>query len=312
MFLVFTLSFLPCAVHFIDHIYGLSVVFVKSHCLVYFMLQNQDIASCLEKFSPLSLAEDYDNVGLLVGEKDKEVKGVLTSLDITLAVLEEALRKGLDLVVSHHPIWFRSRRNLLGDDFVSEVILFAIRNHISLYACHTNLDNIKDGVNQGIAQALGILKPRFLLSKQWPQGKLAQPGKADKEQCAAGSGMIGELPQALSPDDFLKTVKEKFGCGCIRYAPTNKKTIQRVAFCGGAGSFLLPEALKQKADAFLTSDVTYHNFFDSRSKLLYLDIGHYESEQFSPHILAGYLQKHFPVLNIQDCQISTNPVSYYV
>ncbi len=287
MSLVFILSFLPYAVNIIYHNQ---------------IMQNKDIAQILENFAPLHLAEDYDNVGLLVGEAEKQVTAVLTSLDINLAVLQEALKKNCNLVVSHHPIWFRSRRSLLGDDFVSEVILFAIRHDISLYACHTNLDNVQDGVNKTIATMLGIKNPQFLLTKANSQ---------KKTQCPAGSGMIGKLPNALSIDAFLKNIKEKFNCSCIRYAPTFKNKIQRVAFCGGAGSFLLQEAINQKADAFLTSDVTYHHFFDSRGQLLYLDIGHYESEQHSPSILARHIQKYLPSLKVQTCELSTNPVCYY-
>ena len=266
-------------------------------------MQNKDIAQLLEALAPPALAEDYDNVGLLAGEAEKEVYGVLCTLDITIPVLEEALGKKANLVVSHHPIWFRPRKTLLGDDFASEVILFAIRNQISLYACHTNLDNIGEGVNHIIGQRLALEELEFLAPH-----KIQKHGA---QFCASGSGMIGTLPQPLSVMDFLKEVQQKFNCQCIRYTKTKKKEIQRVALCGGAGSFLIEEALQKKADAFLSSDITYHRFFEIREQMLCLDIGHYESEQYTSALLAEYLQKHLDSIEVYASEMNTNPVLYY-
>ena len=266
-------------------------------------MQNKDISQLLEALAPPALAEDYDNVGLLVGEAEKEVHGVICTLDITIPVLEEALAKNTNLVVSHHPIWFRSRKTLLGDDFASEVILFAIRNQISLYACHTNLDNVGEGVNRVIGKRLGLEKLDFLAPHKMQKYK-AQP-------CLGGSGMIGLLTRPLSVLDFLREVQEKFNCQCIRYTKTKKKEIRSVALCGGAGSFLIEEALKKKADAFLSADITYHHFFEARERMLCLDIGHYESEQFTSALLAEYLQKHLSHTKVHVSEINTNPILYY-
>ena len=267
------------------------------------MILNRDIAQTLERLAPRALAEDYDNVGLLVGEPEKEARAALCTLDVTLPVLKEALDKGANFVLSHHPIWFRSRKTLLGDDFASEVILFAIRNGISLYASHTNLDNLGEGVNHVIAKTLDLKETDFLLPRTFET--------TETKPCSGGSGMIGKLPHPLPIPDFLDQVQKKFKCQSIRYTKTKKKKIKSVAVCGGAGSFLIKEALKRKADAFLSADISYHYFFEVREEMLCLDIGHYESEQFSSLLLAEYLQRRLKEMPVYVSEINTNPILYY-
>lgn len=261
-----------------------------------------EIARALEELAPPRLAEDYDNVGLLVGEAEQVATGVLVALDVTSEVLAEAARLGASLVVSHHPIWFRARKTLRGDDFVSRQILTAIRGDLALYACHTNLDSIRDGVNGELAQRLDLRELEFLE----PRGEAAGDG-----HCAAGHGMIGELPREYAPEEFLAFVRSAIGIECLRYAPTRREKIRRVAICGGAGSFLLEAARARNADAFLTADITYHKFFDAEYDLLFADIGHYESEQFCVAALAQYLKGRFPELRVQATTVNTNPVRYF-
>lgn len=247
--------------------------------------------------APPALAEDYDNVGILVGESDREVRGVLLCLDVTPAILREAIARACNLVVSHHPIWFRSRKHLRGDDFVSTQLLFALRNDLVLYACHTNLDNAQGGVNRTIAERLGLREARILAPLT------GEPG--------AGAGLIGELPEARTVPDFLRDLKKWFGCEAIRYSMTEKELVRRVAVCGGAGSFLLPNALAEKADAFVTSDVTYHHFFETQGRLLFADIGHYESEQYSPGLMRETLASSVSV-PVLLAATNTNPVRYFL
>jgi dinuclear metal center YbgI/SA1388 family protein len=261
-----------------------------------------EIARALEELAPARLAEEYDNVGLLVGEAEQSATGVLVALDITPEVLAEAARIGASLVVSHHPIWFRARKSLRGDDFVSRQILAAIRGDLALYACHTNLDSIRDGVNGELARRLELRDLEFLEPRE------DSPGD---HHCAAGHGMIGELPRDYAPDEFLAFVRSAVQVECLRYAPSRREKIRRVAICGGAGSFLLEAARARKADAFLTADVTYHKFFDAEQELLFADIGHYESEQFCVTALADYLKQRFPELRVQATTVNTNPVRYF-
>ncbi|RMG27674.1 MAG: Nif3-like dinuclear metal center hexameric protein [Bacteroidetes bacterium] len=260
----------------------------------------KEIAAVLEEWAPPALAESYDNVGLLVGWPEMEVSAALINLDMTEEVIQEAIERNCQLVIAHHPIWFTARRRLNGEDYVSRAIMLAIKNDIALYACHTNLDNIRSGVNQRICQQLGLQQVAFL-----------SPKAAEASLPEAGSGKIGLLPAPMTKREFLLHVKNAFGCGGIRYADAPLEHIQRVAVCGGAGSFLTQQAIQQQAHAFVTADITYHKFFDNESKLLLLDIGHYESEQFTSHLISEYLLEKFPNFAVHLSKVVTNPVRYF-
>ncbi|MEZ4828264.1 MAG: Nif3-like dinuclear metal center hexameric protein [Bacteroidia bacterium] len=259
----------------------------------------REIAEVLEKWAPPPIAESYDNVGLLVGYPEMDVTGILVSLDATEEVVEEAFQKGLNLVVAHHPIWFSPRKRLNGEDYISRTIISAIKKDVAIYACHTNLDNVRTGVNHQICAKLGLEDVRFLQAK-------TISGESD-----FGSGMIGNLPSPMKKMDFLASVKDIFGCGGIRYADADKSEIQKVAVCGGAGSFLTSEAIRQNADALVTADITYHKFFDNEQKMLLLDIGHYESEQFTSVLIRDYLSEKFINFAIRLSEVITNPVRYF-
>ncbi len=257
----------------------------------------RDIAMVLEAWAPKPLAESYDNVGLLVGYPDMEVTGALVNLDMTEPVIEEALERGCNMVIAHHPIWFGGRKRLNGEDYVSRTIMNAVKHDIALYACHTNLDNIRTGVNHKIAQRLGLLGVEFLLPKD--------PEKTH------GSGMIGRLPNPMPKAEFLQFVKDQFHCGGIRYADCPLTEVETVAICGGAGSFLTQAALQQGADALVTGDITYHKFFDNEQQMLLLDIGHYESEQFTSELIRDYLSEKIPKFAIHFSKTYTNPIKYF-
>jgi dinuclear metal center YbgI/SA1388 family protein len=257
----------------------------------------KDIARAIEEFAPPQLAESYDNVGLLVGDPNTEATGVLINLDVTESLIDEAVAEGINLIVTHHPIWFTGLKRLNGDNYVSRIIIKAIQKGVALYACHTNLDNVMAGVNNMIGERLGVENMRIL-----------SPKNLDS---SVGSGMIGELPRAYSKNDFLALVKERFGCGGIRYADAPVEKVWRVAWCGGAGSFLISNAIHAGADVFFTGDITYHKFFDNENRILLLDIGHHESEQFTSNLLHRHLSKTFPTFAVRLSKIETNPVRYY-
>ena len=258
----------------------------------------QDVAHELETWAPPTLAESYDNVGLLVGNPMAPITGILVNLDMTEAVIDEAIQTGCNMVVAHHPIWFGSRKRLIEEDYVSRTIIKAIRHGVNLYAIHTNLDNVRHGVNEKMALQLGLQDLLIL--------------KPSAKEATIGAGMIGELPEALTSSQFLARVKDAYHCGGIRYADTiEKRDIKRVAVCGGAGSFLIADALRAGADAFVTADITYHKFFDNESKILLLDIGHYESEQFTSQLIAGFLSNIFSTFAVHLSGVYTNPVRYF-
>ncbi len=263
-------------------------------------MQIQAVVDTLEAWAPPSLAESYDNVGLIVGHPETEVTGILVNLDVTESVIREAKALGCNLIVTHHPIWFQARKRLNGEDYVSRSILMAIRENIALYAIHTNLDHVVHGVNNRIADVLGLENREVLLPKA------PRPGQVE-----AGAGMMGLLPAPLEKGAFLSLVKEKFNAQGIRYADAPVSHIQKVAVCGGSGSFLIGDALRKGADAFVTADITYHKFFDNEEKLLLLDIGHHESEQFTTDLIGNYLSEKFLNFAVHLSKVNTNPVRYF-
>lgn len=259
-----------------------------------------ELTAFLEEIAPLGLQESYDNAGLLTGDPDLPVQGVLTALDMLEPVLDEAIALGCNVVVAHHPIIFRGLKRLTGAHYVERVVIKAIRAGIALYAIHTNLDSVlENGVNERIAQRLGLTKLSFLEAKSPP---------ADGRP--AGIGAVGDLPGDLDFPAFVRLLKERMRCPVVRHTAWDDRPIRRVALCGGAGSFLLPQALRAGAQAFVTADYKYHEFFEADGRILIADIGHYESEQYTVDLLKSLISNKFPNFASHSTTIITNPVKY--
>ena len=361
-----------------------------------------EILSFLETVAPRSLQESYDNAGLLVGNKEKDCSGILISLDVTEAIIEEAIQKNCNLIIAHHPIIFRGIKKLTGNNYVERTIILAIKNEVAIYAIHTNLDNVLHGVNKKIAEKLNLQNCRVLQPKEGSLKKLvtfAPQKNADEvrnalfeagagaignySECSftvegkgsfkplegsdpyigkigerhveeetrievifpefleselikslqsahpyeevaydiyplsnrrndVGSGLIGELEEKTAAQHFLNILKEKFKIPAIKHTKIVNPEIKKVALCGGAGFFLLSNAISAGADIFITSDVKYHEYFDADSRILLADIGHYESEQFTIELIAEILQKKLPNFAVLKTEINTNPVSYFI
>lgn len=359
-----------------------------------------DVIQVLENWAPPRLQESYDNSGLICGDAHGACSGVVVCLDSTEAVIDEAIEKGYNLVVAHHPILFVGIKSLTGKTYPERTIIKAIRNNIAIYALHTNLDAIYTGVNKKIGVLLGIEKPTILRKAEQHLLQLVTyvpEDAAEKVRCAvfaagagaignydecsfntsgigtfrpgpgsdpvlgnhgirevvseqrievilptwkrqavldalwkahpyeevafqffktenttqdAGSGMIGMLPKAIPYTIFFDLLKSTFG-GTIRYTKPIKTHVQKIAWCGGSGSFLLQDALRNNADVFITSDFKYHQFFDAEDRILIADIGHFENEQFTIELIYTHLKDNFP--NFAGCQtgIQTNPIHYY-
>lgn len=258
-----------------------------------------DITTYLESIAPAHLQESYDNAGLIVGNPATEVTGVLTSLDCTETIIEEAKARGCNLVVAHHPIVFRGLKRFNGSNYVERTIIKAIKEDVAIYAIHTNLDNVRhQGVNERIAQRLGLENLRLLGPKN--------------EEGTIGSGMIGEYGTPLSERDFLAHLKEKMDVSVVKHTQLFGKEVKTVALCGGSGGFLLAQAKAAGAQVFVTADYKYHEFFDADGQIIICDIGHYESEQFTTQLLAELLTKKFPTFAVLCTERNTNPVRYFV
>jgi dinuclear metal center YbgI/SA1388 family protein len=277
------------------------------------MLRIHEIVSAFEAVAPLALQESYDNSGLIVGEMGTQVSKALLCLDSTEAVVDEAIAKGCDLIIAHHPIVFGGLKRFTGGDYVQRALIKAIRNNIAIYACHTNLDNVlRGGVNERIAQQLGFAVERVLRPIAADFGSFVGIGGLDDSDVfrTAGAGVLCKLQKPMNVLDFLQHVKAKMGVEVVKYTKCDVEMVSKVAICGGAGSFLIGDALRAGADAFITSDVKYHEFFDAEGKMLLCDIGHYESEKYTIDLFSNILSAKFPKFATIFAGTITNPIDY--
>jgi dinuclear metal center YbgI/SA1388 family protein len=254
----------------------------------------KEVVTTLESFAPLPLQESYDNAGLQVGLTATEVSGVLLCLDVTEKVIDEAVAKGCNLIVAHHPLLFRGLKQIGDATQPERCVTKALKKDIAIYAMHTNLDNAEGGVNYEIAYRLGMEDVRFLLPN-------AQGG---------GSGVIGALPVEMNARTFLQSVKKEFGVECLMHNELLRRPIRTVALCGGAGDFLLQEAVNQQADAFLTGEMHYHTYMGMEQTIQIAVAGHYQTEQYTKDLIAKTLREQCEGLHIVISQENTNPICY--
>ena len=235
----------------------------------------KDVIRALELFAPLPLQESYDNAGLQVGLTEAEVSGALLCLDVTEEVIAEAREMDCDLIVSHHPLLFRGLKRITDSTQVERCVRMALQYNIAIYSAHTNLDNAEDGVNYRIAEKLGLQDVELMMPRR------VMVSIEDHEQpIKAGSGVIGYLPESDDSLQFLQRVKEAFGVECLMHNELLQRPIQSVAICGGAGDFMLDEAIRLQADAFLTGEMHYHQFFGHDQQIQIAVLGHYQSERY--------------------------------
>jgi dinuclear metal center YbgI/SA1388 family protein len=258
----------------------------------------KQVLSALEQFAPLPLQESWDNAGLQLGLTEAEVSGALLCLDVNEAVVDEAIRKGCNLVVSHHPLLFRGLKQISGADYVQRTVIKALKNDVVVVSMHTNMDNALDGVNWKIAERLGLGECRFFAQKA-------------VDGIEAGSGVVGELPQPMAAQDFVQLVKRQFQVECAQCNELLQRPVQRVAICGGAGDFLLPDALREGADAFITGEMHYHQYFGYEQRIQICVIGHYQSEQYTAEIFRDIIQRDCPGVRTEIAETVTNPIQYY-
>ena len=257
----------------------------------------KEIVSALERFAPLPLQDGFDNAGLQVGLTEVECTGALLCLDVTEEVLDEAIALGCNLVVSHHPLIFKGLKRLTGEGYVQRCVMKALKHDIVVFSAHTNLDNAVNGVNFRIAQKIGltdvkVLEPR---SGEWPE---------------AGAGVIGKLSKYMGEEEFLQHIKRTFQVACVKHTAYTGRSIKTVALCGGAGAFLMNRAIECGADAFVTGEIKYHDYFGVADDILLAEIGHYESEQYTKEIFYEIISEQFPKVSVKMTKVNTNPIKY--
>ena len=258
----------------------------------------KEVIKALERFAPLPLQESWDNAGLQVGLTEAEVSGALLCLDVTEQIVDEAASKGCNLIVSHHPLIFRKLARLTGEDYVQRSVMKALAEGIVILSMHTNMDNARGGVNFKIAEKFGLQNVRFM-----------NPRVVDGIEC--GSGVIGEWEEPIAADDFVIMLKKRFCVECVETNQLLRRPIKTVAMCGGAGAFLVDEAVAAGADAFLTGEMHYHEFFGREQQIQIAVIGHYQSEQFTSEVFRDIIEKECPGVKCCIAETCTNPIMYF-
>ncbi len=258
----------------------------------------KEVLSALERFAPLPLQESWDNAGLQVGLTEAEVSGALLCLDVNEHIVDEALAKGCNLIVSHHPLLFHGLKQVSGADYVQRTVIKAIKNDVCVVSMHTNMDNAMGGVNWKIGDRLRLKDMQFFAGKT-------------VDGVEAGSGVTGVLPEPMEAAAFVQLVKRQFGVECALCNELLQRPVSKVAICGGAGDFLLPNALAAGADAFITGEMHYHVFFDYEQKLQICVIGHYQSEQYTSEVFRDIINKECPGVRTEIAETNTNPIKYY-
>ena len=255
----------------------------------------KEVLSALERFAPLPLQESWDNAGLQVGLTETEVSGALLCLDVNEAIIDEAIRKGCNLIVSHHPLLFRGLKQISGSDFVQRCVIKAIKNDLCVISMHTNMDNAIGGVNFKMAEKMGAVVD----------------GKDDVsdngEKCPM---VVAELPEPMGAKDFVLMLKERFGVASVMCNQLLERPIRKVAICGGAGDFMLPDAVVAGADAFVTGEMHYHVYFDHEQQIQICVIGHYQSEQYTSELFREIIRKECPGVRTEIAETCTNPILY--
>lgn len=363
-------------------------------------MQIKTVTDIIESFASLALQESYDNAGLLIGSPNWQVSGALVCVDVTEAVIEEAIEQNVNLIIAHHPLIFKGLKRITGKNEQERCVMKAIKQDIAIYAAHTNADNVVQGVNGMIADRIGLENRQVLQPKPGIFVKIvtfvpeqharavreamfeagaghignydacsfnvegygsfrananANPFVGEKhkihheaeirietvlpdyiknkviqamlevhpyeapaydvfpllnEYQHVGSGLTGELKNAVSETEFIRKMKAIFGNHPIRHTALTGKKIKKIAVCGGSGSFLIQNAIKAGADIFISGDFKYHDFFLAENKLILADVGHFETEQFTKELFFDIIRKKLPTFAVHISKVNTNPIIY--
>jgi dinuclear metal center YbgI/SA1388 family protein len=267
------------------------------------MTTGTDIINRFERYASPQLAESWDHVGVQVGNPNQTVTKLMTTLDVRPAVVDEAIKKGVDFIFAHHPVMFKPAKNLDTRDPQNAMYAKLLANQITVYAAHTNLDTANNGMNDWLAAQLG-------LTNCVP---LVYAGNDPVSGCPVGMGRVGDLPQPLSVQDFARTCLGAFGVAGVRLVTPKDgpELISRVAILGGSGSEFYPQAQDSGAQAYVTGDVSYHTAHDIQaSGLIVVDPGHH-IEVIAAKKLAALLntwkKEEQWDLTVEESQVNTEP-----
>ncbi|QGU95488.1 Nif3-like dinuclear metal center hexameric protein [Clostridium bovifaecis] len=244
-------------------------------------LKVKDIKKEMEEFAPTKLKESYDNVGLMVGDLNKEVTSILVALDCTKEVIEEAVEKKCNLILTHHPLLFRKPSSITGETLTGKKIMELIKNDISLYSAHTNLDAVEGGINDTL---MGLLGFNEYITMELSSGK-------DLKDNKSGIGRLSVLDKDITLRDLCAKVKKVLKVPYVRYAGEESMTIKKVAVINGSGQDYFSLAKKMGADCIITGDTSYHYVSDfSEEDIGIIDAGHFGTEWPAFKVLAYMLE----------------------
>lgn len=249
-----------------------------------------EVIEKLESLSPAAFAEEWDNIGLLAGRRDKEVRTVYIALDATDAVIGEAVRLGADLLLTHHPLIFKKMSRVNTDDFIGRRVCELIRNDISYYAMHTNFDVM--GMADAAADELSLKDRRVL--------DVTYEDDISKEGC----GRVGELKDSMRVEALAGLVKEKFHVPNVRVFGDLDSPVRTVAVMPGSGGGFIQDALAASADAMITGDVGHHEGIDAVAQgLAVIDAGHYGIEKLFISYMEEFMKRELPGVQIYKAEI---------
>ncbi len=263
------------------------------------MAKVKEISSFFDSIAPFYMKFDFDNIGHLVGCSEAEVSKVLVALDITDAVVDEAVEIGAQLIVSHHPLIFEPLKRVTDDDLKGRKVLKMIQNGISAICLHTNMDSAEGGVNDALMTALGAKGCGIL-----------DPHGFHDDGSAYGVSRVGELPDAMELDEFLKMIRANLSANGLRYVSGGKK-VRKIACCGGAGAGDMLKALAAGCDTYVTSDLKYDHFLNARELGLNLiDADHYCTENVIVPVLYEKLTQRWPDMEVIISSVHDQPIQF--
>ena len=252
------------------------------------------VANAIEEFAPGHIQESWDNSGFTIGGPNKEVSFALLALDCTPALIEEAVIRGADMIITHHPLIFTPLKKIVGESLVERMVERAIENGIVIYSAHTNADKVLPGVSGLLAHRLGLDKAEIL----------------DPQDESIGLGVVGNLSTPLFAEELLSLLKKKFNLNLIRHSKPIENKIERVALCGGSGGSLIDIARAAGAQVLVTGDLSYHKFL-CEDGFMVMDIGHFESENEVLVLLKDILSKKIPNFEVRISDNNNNLIYYH-